>query len=72
MPIPMGAKFTILTDHEPLISLFQIEEANTKIQGWAVLIAEFGADIQYMEGHNNVMTDMLSRLCSPHICAINT
>ena len=28
--------------------------ANTKIQRWAVLIAEFGADIQYREGKNNI------------------
>ena len=41
------ARFTILTDHKPLRSLFQNEMANTKIQRWDVLIAEFGADIQY-------------------------
>ena len=39
--------------------------ASTKIQRWAVLIAKFGADIQYREGKNNIRADMLSRLhCS--------
>ena len=37
-----GSKFTILTDHKPLRSLFQNDMANTKIQRWAVLIAESG------------------------------
>ena len=65
-----GARFTILTDHKPLRSLFQNEMANTKIQRWAVLIAEFGADIQYKEGRNNVRADMLSRLQIPHVASI--
>ena len=47
--------------------LFQNEMANTKIQRWAVIIAEFGADIQYREGKNNIRADMLSRLHCPQI-----
>ena len=65
-----GARFTILTDHKPLRSLFQNKMANTKIQRWAVFIAEFGADIQYKEGRNNVRADMLSRLHIPHVASI--
>ena len=64
-PYIWGAKFTILTDHKPLRSLFQNEMANTKIQRWAVQIA--GADIQYREGMNNIRADMLSRLHCPQI-----
>ena len=41
-----GSKFTILTDHKPLRSLFQNDMANTKIQRWAVLIAESGAMLE--------------------------
>ena len=62
-----GGDFTILTDHKPLRSLFQNEMANAKMQRWAVLIAEFGADIQYREGKNNIRADMLSRLHCPQI-----
>ena len=61
-PYLWGAQFTILTDHKPLRSLFLGEVANTKIQRWAVLIAEFGAPIEYREGKNNVRADMLSRI----------
>ena len=61
-PYLWGAEFVILTDHKPLKSLFLQEVKNTKIQRWAVLIAEFGAPIKYREGKNNVRADMLSRI----------
>jgi hypothetical protein len=57
-----GAKFTIYTDHKPLTSLFTKEMVNTKIQRWAVLIAEYGARIEYRKGKNNIRADMLSRI----------
>ena len=46
--------------------------ANTKIQRWAVLIAEFGAPIHYHSGKNNVHADMLSRLKAQNVSAIDT
>ena len=64
-PYLWGAKFTIYTDHKPLKSLFLQEVKNTRIQRWAVLIAEFGAPIQYREGRNNIRADMLSRIKMP-------
>ena len=36
--------------------------ANTKIQRWAVLLAEYGAKIEYRQGRNNIRADMLSRI----------
>jgi transposase InsO family protein len=57
-----GAEFTIYTDHKPLTSLFTKEMVNTKIQRWAVLIAEYGAKIKYRKGKNNIRADMLSRI----------
>jgi hypothetical protein len=35
---------------------------NTKIQRWAVLMAEYGAKVEYRKGKNNVRADMLSRI----------
>ena len=61
-PYLYGAKFTIYTDHKPLKSLFLSEVKNTKIQRWAVLLAEYGAPIEYRQGPNNVRADMLSRI----------
>ena len=39
---------------------------NTKIQRWAVLLAEYGAQIEYRQGKNNIRADMLSRIESDH------
>ena len=61
-PYLYGAQFTILTDHKPLKSLFLNEIKNTKIQRWAMLIAEYGMPIEHRSGKNNVRADMLSRL----------
>ena len=61
-PYLMGADFTIYTDHKPLKSLFTKTMANTKIQRWAILLAEYGAQIEYIRGPNNVKADALSWL----------
>ena len=58
-----GSQFTIFTDHKPLKSLFQAEIKNTKMQRWAIQISEYGAEIKYIEGKNNIHADCLSR-CS--------
>ncbi len=58
----LGSEFTVFTDHKPLLCLFTKEMVNTRIQRWAVLLAEFGAKIQYRKGKNNVRADMLSRI----------
>ena len=60
-----GAEFIVYTDHKPLRSLFTKEMRNTKIQRWAVFLAEFGARIQYIQGPRNVRADLMSRLPAP-------
>ena len=40
-----GSQFTVLTDHKPLNSLFTKEITNCRIQRWAVLLAEYGAEL---------------------------
>ena len=64
-----GADFVIYTDHKPLLCLFSKSMANTKIQRWAILLAEYGATIRYKPGSSNIRADMLSRL-SPHTVAL--
>ena len=61
-PYLYGSEFTVFTDYQPLKSLFTAEMKNTKIQRWAVLIAEYGCDIQYHQGARNIRADMLSRI----------
>ena len=57
-----GAEFTVYTDHKPLLCLFSKSMTNTKIQRWAILLAEYGAKIKYKPGSSNIRADMLSRL----------
>ena len=60
-PYLYGAKFHVYTDHKPLTSLFTKQMVNTKIQRWAILLAEYGATISYRKGSNNIRADMLSQ-----------
>ena len=61
-PYLYGSKFTVYTDHKPLTSLFTKDMQNTEIQRWGVLLAEYGAKIEYRKGKNNIRADMLSRI----------
>ena len=71
-PYLYGAEFTVYTDHKPLTSLFTAQLNNTKIQRWAVLLAEYGAKIEYRKGKNNIRADMLSRIRPGEISTIDT
>lgn len=71
-PYLWGADFDILTDHKPLRALFLGEVANTRVQRWAVLIADFGAPIKYREGKHNIRADFMSRLPPPEIDVVDT
>lgn len=71
-PYLYGAEFTVHTDHKPLLSLFTKQMKNTKIQRWAVLLAEYGAKIKYRKGSNNIRADMLSRIRSQEVSTIDT
>lgn len=71
-PYLYGAEFTVYTDHKPLTSLFTAQLNNTKIQRWAVLLAEFGAKVQYRKGANNIRADMLSRIRPSEMATIDT
>ena len=62
MPLVGSSLLTVFTDHKPLLSLFTNQMNNTKIQRWGIIFAEFGAQIKYRPGPNNVRADMLSRI----------
>ncbi|MCP3887667.1 MAG: DDE-type integrase/transposase/recombinase [Desulfobulbaceae bacterium] len=70
-PYLYDAEATIYTDHKPLLSLFKGEIANTKIQRWAVLLAEYGFPIKYCPGRKNVRADLLSRIRPQEIALID-
>lgn len=67
----LGAEFVVYTDHKPLLSLFTNQMRNTKIQRWGILFEEFGAQIKYRPGANNVRADMLSRIVTEEVAVID-
>ena len=58
----LGHKFVIYTDHKPLRSLFTSEMKNARVQRWAIILDEYGCQIEYKSGKSNVPADMLSRI----------
>jgi len=56
--ILLGQKITIYTDHKNL--LFN-DLKTDRVLRWRLLIEEFGANIEYIKGVNNVVADVLSR-----------
>ena len=68
-----GASTIVFTDHKPLRCLFTKQMNNTKIQRWAILLAEYGIRIEYVRGCRNIRADMLSRINDNNeICVIDT
>lgn len=55
------ANLTIYTDHQSLIHSISEKNPNTKLKRWKNFIAEFGAEIKYKPGFQNIVADALSR-----------
>ena len=53
-----------MTDHKPLKHLFTSPMLNSRIQRWAIILEEYGCDVEYISGSRNVVADALSRLGS--------
>lgn len=52
---------TIYTDHQSLVHSISDKNPNTKLKRWKNFIEEFGAEIKYKPGFQNVVADALSR-----------
>lgn len=60
-PYLFGRKFTIVTDHKPLIWLMNFKEPNSKIIRWRLQLLEYEFEIVHKKGSQNVIADALSR-----------
>ena len=56
-----GHKFTVRTDHAPLRFLFSQKNTVQRITRWALVLAEYDYEIEYLKGTENVVADPLSR-----------
>ena len=61
-PYLYGRKFTIYTDHRPLIWLFNLREPNSKLVRWRLKLEEYDYKIVYKKGKFNTNADCLSRV----------
>lgn len=64
-----GRKFTLITDHQPLLALFGPKSpiptlATVRMQRWALVLSACGHQIEYRRSQKHANYDALSRL--PH------
>ena len=57
--ILLGHQITVYTDHKNLTSTFFNTE---RVMRWRLILEEFGPELKYIKGENNVVSDALSRL----------
>lgn len=58
----LGRKFTLYTDHKPLIHFFKITNESTRISNFKFKLSEYDFEIKHKPGKLNVVADALSRL----------
>ena len=58
-----GRKVTLHSDHNPLTYLTESAPKSAKLLRWALALQEFDVTFRYRAGKNNVVPDMLSRMC---------
>ena len=60
--ILLGRKFTIISDHRPLVWLKNITNPTGRLGRWSIKLSEFDYEISYRKGRLNSNADFLSRL----------
>jgi len=61
-PVLSGCRFTILTDHKPLVAFPKQTELLGRQARWQNTINHFMCIIQYIDGYKNVIVDAFSRV----------
>ena len=61
-PYLYGKKFKIVTDHKPLIWLFNVKDPSSRLMRWRLKLEEYNYEVLYKEGKQNTNADALSRI----------
>ncbi len=56
-----GKIFTVITDHQPLVSVFKRKIKSPRMNRWILEMREYNYKIQYIKGKYNRVADQLSR-----------
>lgn len=60
-PYLFGRKFKIITDHKPLVWLFNVKDPGSRLIRWRLKLEEYDYEIVYKKGKLNANADALSR-----------
>lgn len=61
-PYLYGTKFKILTDHRPLIYLFNMRDPSSRLMKFRLILEEYDYIVEYVKGSDNAAADALSRI----------
>lgn len=61
-PYLFGKKFTIRTDHKPLLYLFSMKDPSSRLTKFRLSLEQYDFDVEYVKGKENVAADALSRI----------
>ncbi len=56
-----GTRFTIRTDHQPVVSVFKHRTKSPRMNRWILEMRDYQYQIEYKEGRKNVVADHLNR-----------
>ncbi len=56
-----GTRFTVITDHQPLTSIFKRKTKSPRMNRWILEMREYNYEINYLKGKDNFVADHLSR-----------
>ena len=61
-PYLYGRKFTVVTDHCPLVWIFNVKDPSSRLLRWRLKLEEYEYDIVYKRGSSNTNANALSRI----------
>jgi len=62
-PYLYGNRFTVYSDHKPLIYMYKLKSPSSKLTRIRLDLEEYDFDVIHISGKSNVVADALSRIC---------